>query len=164
MDDRRLLRRKMVRSGYWRGSAAGNALDAASHAVGKSIKVMTFVKWTEPTAGKQVSPGGGPLEPCRACGGRLTRPASWNCGMGANRLGCPALALAAFLMVGSGHYAGSQPGQLRRRHGGPVRFSARPEALPRQPRSSNDGHLRRRVVRRGADRALCKHPPPRSAE
>ena len=51
-------------------SAAGNALDAASHAVGKAIKVMTFVKWTEPTAGKQVSPGGSPLESCRACGGR----------------------------------------------------------------------------------------------
>ena len=29
--------------------------------------------------------------------------------LSANRLGCPSLALAAFLMVGSGHYARSQP-------------------------------------------------------
>ena len=29
--------------------------------------------------------------------------------MSANRLGCPPLALAAFLMVGTGHYAGAQP-------------------------------------------------------
>jgi hypothetical protein len=29
--------------------------------------------------------------------------------MDANKLGCPSLVLAAFLMVGSGHYAGAQP-------------------------------------------------------
>ena len=37
------------------------------------------------------------------------RPASWDCGMSANRLGSPSLALAAFLMVGSVHSARPQP-------------------------------------------------------
>ena len=56
--------------------ATGEEVQRATHwmplsnAVGKSIKVMTFVKWTDPAAGEQVSPGGGPLEPCRVCGGR----------------------------------------------------------------------------------------------
>jgi hypothetical protein len=49
---------------------SGQCTGCRFHAVGNPIKVMTFVKWTEPTAGKQVSPGGSPLESCRACGGR----------------------------------------------------------------------------------------------
>jgi hypothetical protein len=39
-----------------------------------------------------------------------------------------------------------------------VQFSARPKPLPRQPRSSNDGHVRCQVVRRGADQGTMQVP------